>query len=276
MSLKPFIIDGQECWTGLQLPEKRPEQFVSYADAGYKIKSKDEIAKLINSKRRTSRRKRFDPAKFIRRQINNGCNGFAGAAALTRARILRGLPPVMLSGDGLYAQISGNRDDGSALANGMRVMMSAGIPPEQFVKVGIYRSSSLTAEAREAMGRFKGTECWGVDTEAQLASGLADGFIGVVAVHVGGSYSKLDSNGVRGTSTGAGNHAVCVQDVRIVGSEYQFDEVGSWGLGNGQQGHAWLTWARTLRSTVRNHRFYLIGSTTDDSQSDNPPAPKGT
>jgi len=255
--------------TGLLVPAKRPEFFTSWTDAGMPLLSVEKIAEIVAS--RKPRRELFPSNKWIKRQLNNDCNGWAGAGALSRARVLRGCQPVFLSGPCLYAQINGGRDAGSMLDDGMQALLKNGTCPYDMVDPQIWRWSGISSEAKAAMSRFRAHECHRVDTEIELASALAVGYQCVIAVHVGGRYQSLDSRGIRGESRGPGNHAVGCQDVRVVDGELQFDETGSWGTQNGTNGYAWLTWARTLRWTVQNHAFYAVRSTVDDPQSVNPP-----
>lgn len=264
--------DGNYC--GLNVPEVRESGLVRYATA-MPMLDRQQIAEIIADPGRMPARRRFAGATWIKNQGSRGsCQGYASAKALERARVLAGMSHVPLSGEYLYARCNGGQDNGSTLAAGMREIQGHGVAPESMVRWQTYLWNQMPQEARAAAPRFKADECYAVDTPDELASGLALGFVGVVAVHVGGSYSRLDSAGVRGASSGPGNHAVGVCDVRIVGQSYQFDEFGSWGLGNGQGGYAWLDWGRSLQSTIRYHEFYLIRVALDDSQGDNPPEVK--
>ena len=93
----------------------------------------------------------------------------------------------------------------------------------------------------------------------------------MIAVHVAGSFSSVDSNGRVPATDGVGNHSVSVDDLREFNGELEFDMVNSWGRRFGQEGRGWVSWKRHLRTTSRNHAFYLIRSTIDDPQADNPP-----
>jgi len=256
------VVDG--FYTGLLTPEKRPETFAAYR-ASQQVLSKDQIRAIVTNPDRTPRRLWFPAEKWIRNQGRRGsCNGYAGAWALARARVIAGLDFVPLSGEYLYSLINDGRDAGSMLDRGMMAIQEKGVARESMVRHESYLFRDMSAAARADAANFKGWECYRVDDESELASGLALGFVGVVAVHASGSYRSLDSRGVRGSSQGRGNHAVGVQDVRISPSgEFEFDEVGSWGRQNGQDGYAWLTWQRHFRSTVESHAFYLIRAVTD-------------
>lgn len=260
--------DGRTVGTGL-LPDDRPNTFRTWADY-CPVLTLEMIGALLEVT--TPSRVLFDDS-WIRNQGQRGsCNGYAGASALSRCRALRGQTPVILSGEFLYASINGGRDVGSMLADGMKSLMENGTCPEDLVPHEEYRFDRISEEAKKAAGNFKALECYRVDTEQELASGLALGFIGVVAVHVGRNFLP-DANGIVYESQGVGNHAVCVDGLRIVGGECQFDMPNSWGTSWGDNGRGFLTWRRHLASTSSRHAFYLIRSATDDPDSDNPPAP---
>ena len=256
------IINGN--YTGLLMPPRRPETFQAYR-VTQRILTMDQIRQVLTNPERTAARERFNPKQYIRNQGRRGsCGGYAGAWALARARVAAGLLFVPMSGEYLYSMINGGRDSGSMLDDGMHAMMEKGICREDLVEHESYLWSQMSAAARSDAANHLGLEGYRVDDESELASGLALGFIGVVAVHANSSYQQTDSRGVRGQSLGPGNHAVGVQDVRINSDgEFEYDEFGSWGLRNGQDGCAWLTWKRHLRSTNENHAFYLIRAASD-------------
>jgi hypothetical protein len=263
------IVDG--FYTGLQLPDKRPETFAAYRSAN-QVLSRDQIRQILSNPDRTTARQRFPANMWIRNQGRRGsCNGYAGAWSLARARVNAGLDFAPLSGEYLYSMINDGRDAGSMLNRGMEALTEKGVAREDLVRHESYLWRDMSSEARVDAANHKGFECYRVDDESELASGLALGFVGVVAVHANSSYRRLDARGVRGTSVGPGNHAVGVQDVRIGDDgDFEFDEVGSWGRSNGQDGYAWLTWKQHLRSTVERHAFYLIRAASDPLNSSVP------
>jgi hypothetical protein len=265
-------INGEYFGTGLQLPVVRSSTFKAYADAGPML-TVGQIKDIISDSKRKAGRKRFGPDWIGNQGSMGACNGFAGAYALARARVLRGLPRVSLSGFGLYAQISGGRDNGSGLEEGMRAICENGVPPESLVPKPTYVWSQIPQAAKDTMKHYKAWECYRVETEIELASGLASGFVGVVAVHANNAWSALDSNGIAGTSSsGVGNHAVGVDDVAIIGNEFAFDMFNSWATRWGNQGRCYLTWKRHFITTIKHHFFYLIRSSIDGESS--PPEPK--
>lgn len=265
-----IIHDGFFC--GLNVPKVRDSGLPRFAEA-VGVWSKSQILEVINDPSRTPARKRFGGNKWIKSQGRRGsCQGYGSAKALERAFFLAGRGHVPLSGEYLYSLCNGGRDSGSALSCGMKMILEHGVAPESMVQHETYLRSQMSREAVEAAPRFKADECYAIESEIELATALAKTFICVVAVHVGGSYSSLDRDGVRGSSTGPGNHCTGCDDLKHDGSSWQFNEFGSWGLNNGQGGYAWLEWNRTFRSTINYHQFYAIRVAGDDPQGDNPPA----
>lgn len=260
--------------TGLIVPATRPRTFTRYRDAKT-LKSRNEILEILNDPSRKMGRDRWGSYRIKNQGGRGACNGFAGATALEEQRELRGLPFISLSGEGLYAQINGGSDRGSMLDDGMQAIMKTGVPPASMVPHEEYLWSRISAEAKAACSRFRGFECYGIDTEDELADGLANDFTGVVAVHASNAWSNLDSNGVCGTSNGMGNHAVAVDGLRWFENEFQFDMPNSWDTRWGNNGRGWLTWKRHFQTSIKYHDFYLIRSTLDDPQGDNPPPPDG-
>lgn len=243
--------------------------FKPFAATGLAVMSREEIIKASESKQRA---RTVFTADWIKDQKNHGsCNGFAGAAALERARFKRGLPHVALSGASLYSLINDGQDEGSGLEEGMKAGELVGLLTEATCKWNdIYMDSRGSNPERK---RFRMVECYQVNTEAELATGLVNEFVGVVAVHVTNAFYRLSRNGVAGGSRGVGNHAVCVDDVvydPAIGL-LKFDMPNSWNTTYGEQGRAYLTWVDNLSSCIRSHRFYLIRGATDDSQGENPP-----
>ncbi len=263
-----FKLDGQAVRTGNLMEERKPSLFTPFVSSEG-VLSKDEIAKILNASGRTPARERF-PSSWIKNQGRRGsCNAYAAAAALERARELRRLPRVELGPEFLYAQINGGRDRGSGLANGMKALRDIGCPPKEFVKYESYLKKHQSPEAVANAGRFKTLEPYAINSEEELATALALGFPCVVAVHVTNNWMKLDGDGVVYPTNGVGNHAICVDDVRINSKgEYEFDHAGSWATRYGDNGRGWTTWKRHYKTPSRYHQFYAIRSTTDDPDGD--------
>jgi hypothetical protein len=263
-------VDGQRRPLGLLMPESKPRSFPLFSSA-QKVMSRDEIQEILADKNYRTARQQFPNNIWIKSQGGRGsCNGYAGAKALERLRVKEGRKHIPLSGEGLYAQINKGRDQGSMLDDGMKALMENGVPPEYLVKHEEFLWKNISAEAKGIMKFYKALECYTVDTNEELASGLAQGFVGVVAVHVGRAFNTIDSDGRVGAGMGPGNHAVLVDDVRIFSNQFEFDMANSWGLRWGDNGRGWLAWNRHLSEPNKHHAFYLIRSATDDNNS-NPP-----
>ena len=263
--------EGQSYKLGCLIPDVRPLTFKAYADSKT-LMSRSAAIEVIQDKKRTPSRVRFAGVKWIWNQFDIGsCNGFAGAGALARSRVRRGLDYIKLSGESLYAQINGGKDQGSMLDDGMKALMKNGCAPADLVASKTYLWSKVSAEARAAMSRFKAFECYRVDTEDELLIGLASGFDGVIAVEANNQFMKVDADGRVSPTDGNGNHAVGVDDVRIFNGEVEFDMFNSWDLRYGVGGRGWVSWKRHLRTTSHKHAFYLIRSTLDDPKGENPP-----
>ncbi len=267
-----FRLHGVEYGTGL-LKGEHTTRFAAYAANGPML-TRQQIVEVIETPTRVSGRKKFGP-QWIKNQGNLGaCNGFAGSSALERARVRRGLPVVRLSGFGLYSAINGGRDQGSMLDDGMEWITEKGCPPTSPDEQATYRWERVPEFSKREMSNYKAHECYHLTSELELASALASGFDCVIAVHASDRWMQLDDEGVSLESNGVGNHAVLVDDVVVLKSgEFGFDMANSWDLRFGNQGRSYQTWKRHLRSTVENHYFYAIRSTSDGREK--PPEIKG-
>lgn len=263
------VVNGN--YTGLLLPEVRESGLPRYS-LTQRVLTREQIKGIIEDPSRTAARTRFPSSQWIVNQGQVGsCNGMSCAKALQRSRVIQGMDFVALSGEGAYAQMNGGRDQGSALAAGMRVLLENGVPPESMVPRFQWRWSAISQAAKDARVRFKAAECYAIESEIELASAIAIGFMCVIAVHASGSYSSLDADGVSRPSLGSGNHSVGAQDLRIRNNEFQFDSFNSWGTNWGQGGCNWVTWDKHLKSTIRYHQFFAIRAASDDPQGSNPP-----
>jgi hypothetical protein len=266
---------GQQYFLGLNVPEYRPVSSRPFRLA-MPIPSPGEMIKLAEDSQRPNLRERWAGRDWVGNQNPlSSCNGYANKHRAERCRSLRGLEHVKLSGEAIYALMNGGRDQGSVLKDGEDLSKDVGFAPETLVPVRrFFTERTLPQAARAEMHRFRIDETYHVDSEEELIWALLNGFQAVIAVHANNSYMRLDREGVRGAADGVGNHAVAVQDVRYNRrtGEWDFDEVGSWDVTNGDGGYAWLSWRRHLRTTVRYHRFNVARTTRDDPEAINPPA----
>lgn len=253
MSVEEF--DGN--YTGLIVPDSRPEVYAPYR-ASQNVLSKDQIKRVIENPNRSPAVARYSKDWTKNQGRRSSCAGYAGALALGLARFNAGLPYVSLSGEFLYALCNDGRDAGSQLLCGMQKMERVGICKQELVPHEEYRLNRISDKAKADAANQKGFECYRVDDESELASGLALGFVGVVAVEASSNWQRLDSNGVSGYSQGRGNHAVACVDVRYRSNRFEFQIWNSWGSRFGQNGMCWNTWDNHLSTPNRYHAFYLI------------------
>lgn len=268
-----YIIDdaGVDRMLGTLVPAAPPSGFKLYADSGKPMFTLDTIRKF-GTENDTKGRSRFDSSWIMDQRSHGSCNGYAGASALSRARVRRMLPRVDLSGAYLYSLINGGRDDGSMLDDGMREVQNGLATRETVGWDAIYPSRYDRAKAKAEAARFKAHECYQLRTQEELFSALMADFDCVVAVHVGNSFMRLDGDGVCGGDRGPGNHAVCVDGFTVLrDGTLCADLANSWNLTFGDQGRGWLTWSRHFAQTVGPHGFYAIRSASDDPEGDNPP-----
>jgi len=248
---------------GLLTPASRPLRLKSIEDSKLML-TRTEIEKRLSDPRRTPRRQIFG-AEFTKNQsMMSACCGYAYALALEKARILFGLIWVKLSGDYIYSLINGGRDAGAMLDDGAKASEEQGIAPEELVKQWEYRFSKMSQAARNAAKNFRAFEAYRVDSDEGLASGLANGFIGVIATEFDqGRMASLDSDGISASSNGGGNHAENVDDVTIMRGKYVYDVHNSHSNRFGQNGRHRVTWDKHLSGPNRNHAFTLIRGVTD-------------
>ena len=262
--------DGEVFGLGLRMPSSRPETFAPFSLA-VGSKTMQQIVELIDAKHATAAVDWFPAAEFIFNQgARSSCNGWAGAGALTRARVKQGMQYVPLSGADLYCQINDGRDAGSMLDEGMQALMTSGCAPQSMVDPMTFRENEVSIEAKRQRANFRAGECHRVDSELELANGLAMGYVGVVAVHYSGNYNRLDANDVAAPCPGRGNHAVGVEDVRWARGRFEFGEFNSHGLRSGKQGRRWLTWRDHFAQSSKYHAFYLIRAAASNPDASGP------
>lgn len=267
-----ILPDGTQVGTGLQIPVSTASAFPAYEASGPML-SMPEILDIAKSGTQRGR-DRFD-VTFIKNQRSHGsCQGFASAAATTRARIRRGSKRVDLSGAYAYSLVNGGRDNGSMLEDGM-IACEEGYATEETVGWdAIYPNRYNVAKAKAEAARFKAREVYAVRTEQALFSALAVGFDCVVAVHADNGFMSLDGRGVAQGGNGPGNHAVGADGLTYDG-ELIADGYNSWDVSYGDRGRMGLTWSRHFRPTNPHHCFYAIRTASDDPQEPNPPQDAG-
>jgi len=267
---------GETRRLGLLMPPAGYEDDTPLLSAvpGFRTWSRQEIEDFIRAKPYEPRRKTFRDGWKQNQRSWGSCNACATAYVQRKGQYLRGrIDTQMLDWEFLYAQINGGRDNGSLLKDGMAVCHSIGMPALDPSANGqgrgrIYKSHYTQADY-DAAKVNKGTKTLGIpasnkdEFERTLATAVLSGFPAVVAVHVGSRFSNLVSGGFAGSDSGAGNHAVHVDDVEIVNGELAFDHDGSWGTQMHDEGRALLTYERHFRQTSQYHLFWVLMSTND-------------
>jgi hypothetical protein len=231
-------------------------------EASIAVMDDETIKNIVTDPGRKMGRKAFGDEWITDQKSHGSCNGFAGASALSRARYLRGIrDKLILSGSYIYSHINGGRDNGSLLEDGMKELQQYGAPPLAMCPWNmIYRNETKQFDAEAA--KRKGFEAYAAGTMQGFKTGLAMGFMGVCAVHVGNNFGNLSAGGVAGIANGPGNHAEAVDNLEWDGSRWLYDIPGSWGLNYAQRGRYYHVDAH-FAQTFANHKFYLIRSTEE-------------
>lgn len=270
MSDIEIVHDGvEERRLGLLLP---PQGMVMatpvYEESAYPILDDSDITKLITDPNRTPRRQVFDEHWIVEgdQGTHGSCNGWAGASVLSKTRWLRGLRDgLVLSGAYVYSKINGHRDSGSGLDQGMAELTNGGAPPASLVnKNMIYPElyAGVTPNPDQEATKHKGGQLYHCSTKQGFRSGIALGFLGVVAVQVAGGFQSFRGTGIMPAWGGQGNHAVHVDDMMMFNGTEVFDLVNNWNVTWGDRGRAKVTWD-SFAQTFPIHSFYLIPTTTE-------------
>lgn len=253
-------------------PEGLKSSFTLFEDA-FPLLTDDELRDLFANGPKSGRA--FFDESWICNQANFGsCAGWASAKALEAARERKGLARVKLSGSSVYARCNGGRDAGSIPEECMVAMQRFGVVPEGPSRVNEIYMSQYTASDWAEAARFKAGECYTTRSKQAFLSGIALGFDGVVAVHAGSRYMRVDGDGVAGADGGRGNHAVRVDGGKLLGNRILLDSPGSWDVTYGVRGRCYLEWERHLAGTVGTFAFYLVRTAADDPNGQNPPTVK--
>lgn len=263
-------IGGQKFGLGLLLPKPGfVTAFPAFAE-NVPLLSDAQIIDIAKSGLVDGRQK-YD-SSWVKNQRDAGsCNGWAGANALAKSRVDRGLSRVDLSGAYLYSLINGGQDGGSMLDDGMRAMQEQGVATADTVKWNqIYPSQYDRAKADAEAAKYKGFECYHLSTRSDVFTALAMGFKCVVAVDVQDQFMRLDSLGRPGAGGGPGNHAVHCDGLAFDGGRLLATAENSWDVQYGIKGRMNFDFDMHFVRTIGVHGFYAIRSTGDGG--DVPPA----
>lgn len=252
----------------LTLPEGFVSAYRTFEDE-HPVYEDDEIRELISDPKRVAGRKMFGPEWVMDQKQHGSCNGYAAAAALSKARWIRGIRDrLLLSGAYVYSKINGHQDRGSVLEDGMEAIQKYGACPLSLVgSEGIYPEQQPRNADTEA-AKHKGLACWAVQTKQGFRTALAMRMPVIVAVQAGTNFQRLGGGGIAGVSNGMGNHAVHCDDILMVNGVEVYDHQNSWNTSYGQSGRSYLTWDHfdaTFKGEGHRgmHLFYAIGSTEE-------------
>lgn len=269
--------EGNTFYLGLNVPEPQDIGKTSspmIEDSPHML-TMDQI-KAIAGNKATDMRAIFDKSWILNQRTHGSCAGFCGAGALSKTRYRRGQPKQMLSGAYVYSKVNGGRDRGSALEDVKNALERFGACLLSTVGWDAIYPSRQPSTADAEASRFKAVESYAVGTLQGAWTALALKFDLAVAVQVGSRFSRLDSEGVAGVDSGAGNHCVHADGVVLAkdGSTLQALGVNSWDVTFGEDGRMKLI-DRHFIETMKYHMFYAIRSTTDDPNAPSPPDLEG-
>ena len=267
--MDPFIDStGESRGLGLLLPAPGFVSDLPTFEENVQVLERAEIEEIAKSGA-ADKRTVFGAGWRSNQRNKNSCNGYAAAKANAKAIFRRSGVKLALSGAYVYSKINGGRDRGSMLDDGMKAIQEFGCALESTVAWDAIYPGLYPASADEEAKRFRAFECFHTRDVTAFLSGLALGFDGVCAVHVNKTFDRFDDRGVCGGGNGPGNHAVGADGLRwdrgvIVNGDNSWD---LWGDG----GRMGLDPAKHFEQPIQYHAFYLIRSTSDDPQGENPP-----
>ena len=260
--------DGNEFYTGLQLPEGEPDNFVSamprMGDA-VNIYSDADVQAIVNDPTRQAAADEFDDHWVIEgnQKKHNSCAGWGGANAFSKMRWRLGIRDgTVFSGSYAYSWCNRNQDKGAVLDEVMNELMAHGLVAASKCDANtIYRTSTkqFDAEAQQ----HEGLALYSIKTQAEVNTALARNQIVVVCVQVDKTrFVNFNGQGLLPSFSGPGNHCIHVDDLRFVNGAWQYMAVNNWGLNWANKGTAWATWS-SFAQPIKNHAFYVLTSIND-------------
>lgn len=173
----------------------------------------------------------------LNQRSHGSCVGFSTAGSCMKLRFAMGQTLQRLSGAFVYSFINGGGDNGASIGDALAVARDKGICLESEADWDAIYPNRIPAAARTTALRFQAEEIYRVDTWSQACTALQMGFALVYAVMVGGSFDRLDGDGVVGLDRGPGNHAVhAFGMVKGKSGLWLPDGYNSWGPTWGDQG----------------------------------------
>lgn len=232
---------------------------------GYVEWTDEEINSVLTAPGRTSRIQAMKDTGFLddfTKKANqfrtSACNGWLDANAYTLARFFGGNQDrSVFSGAYNYSLMNGGRDAGSSLVDGFRTSTANGfVTVEACPWDKIYRRDTRQFDSIAAQN--KAVDPFPARTKRGFLTGMAQGFIGGVAIQVGPETERVGRYGVAGVNDGPGNHAVVAIQMNLLpNGQYGFPTYLNWGPKHGNGGFITTTWDH-FASTFPRHLFWLM------------------
>ena len=183
----------------------------------------------------------------------HNCNGHAAATSLEIANYLAGALYTPLSPFFIYAILCRGYDQGSNIADALKLLQTTGTCPEPLVPAGTINPNRLSAEAKAAASRFRIEIGYEINSHRDLVIATHLRMPSNFSVPVNSNFDSLDSDGVPQNRPGVHNHAV----------------TGGLGLKKTQK-HGWVVLARNSWGTQWGLRgdFYAAERTVQGSYPD--------
>ena len=263
------IVDsmGQKFYTGLIPPETGFVSAHMPLEKSITLLTDDEIQALLADPSRTPDDQIF-PDYFIARgdqKQHNSCAGWGGANAFSETAYLNGdrLPDnsgEVYSGSYPYSGCNRGRDAGAMLEDVLGWIQNKGMVPASVCdSENIWRQNTIRFDAQALKNR--GIALHTIKSQAEMNTALARRQIVVCVINVDRSsrYVNYRGQGLVPEFGGSGNHCIRCRDIRwnAAARRYEYKQAGNWGLGWGQRGTGWCTWA-SFSQTINNHTFYTL------------------
>lgn len=225
--------------------------------------SDDQIREVLRAKKETyyAYLKRIGFWDIFTKKANqfstSACNGWLTANAYTLAKKLGGAQEnTVYSGAFNYSFMNGGRDQGSALIDGFHTASENGFVPVDLCSwKSIYRKDT---KQFDPIGQQNlAADPFPIKTIQGLKTAAARGNICGVAIQVGNTLERPDSQGVAGVDSGPGNHATAVLEIVDKGTHFEFPDYLDWGPSHGKDGLINLVEAH-FKSTIGRHLFWAM------------------
>lgn len=222
------------------------------------------------------RRALFAPFGTFDQNGHGSCVGNGWAMGASKARMLAGMKPVLLSPAWFYSLINGNSDNGAVISDGLEAGLNVGFCTFQTVGQDPIYQSRMPAAAKAEASRFKLSRAFQVTSYAEIISALLmpKPMIPVYGYMVGRNFQSFDRYGVAGHDRGPGNHCNHADGVKLLSDgRWVLDDHNSWNA-------EWGPFGNGRVYLDENHLFgggdqadcCIIEAAADDPQDPGPPS----